>query len=329
MAAISDKALKTNYAQNKYRYNEKELQNQEFSDGTGLEEYDYGARMQDPQLGMWHCVDPLSDHNRRWSPYNYGMDNPIRFVDPDGMDAVGADGQTNDGWVNANQKGAFAGSSADADRERKKTESLNTIYDESGNEHTVSSDDYENKYDGQQPDQPSPNQRISDIAKTKIKSHDWDYNKAKDNFPKGKDKCNKFVYDILVAAGVQPLIPNGSLLKRMIGEGFPTTAAQWADPNYFIPNWVMLPVGEKPQPGDVVAQGIPGYTHATGHVGIVVGDGQTVSVIDIPGVEERVDQNDFGFRTHNEAMGRVDQVRYRRYVAPVNNLDTTPMPMIP
>ena len=86
MAGLSSKVA--GGINNKYKYNGKELQNGEFSDGSGLESYDYGWRIQDPQIGRFSSVDPLSEKYNSVSPYCYVENNPISRIDLDGQDWI-------------------------------------------------------------------------------------------------------------------------------------------------------------------------------------------------------------------------------------------------
>ncbi|NBC58839.1 MAG: hypothetical protein GVY05_11230 [Bacteroidetes bacterium] len=65
------------YSQSTFRFNGKE-----FDQETG--NYYYGARYYNPKTSLWLNVDPLAEKYPEWSPYNYTLNNPVRYVDPDG-----------------------------------------------------------------------------------------------------------------------------------------------------------------------------------------------------------------------------------------------------
>ena len=85
MQGISSKAA--GFSTNKLKYNGNEEQRQEFSDGSGLELYDFNARNYDAQIARFHQIDPMSSEGGQetWSPYHSCFNNPILRNDPTGM----------------------------------------------------------------------------------------------------------------------------------------------------------------------------------------------------------------------------------------------------
>ncbi|OYZ02524.1 MAG: hypothetical protein B7Y37_01665 [Sphingobacteriia bacterium 28-36-52] len=66
-------------------FNGNELQSKEFSDGSGLELYDFNARTYDQQIGRFIQIDPETEVlQESFSPFHFGINNPILHDDPDG-----------------------------------------------------------------------------------------------------------------------------------------------------------------------------------------------------------------------------------------------------
>ena len=63
-----------------------EQSGKEFQKETGWS--DFGARMYMADIGRWGVIDALAETTRRINPYNYALDNPVSYVDPDGRKAM-------------------------------------------------------------------------------------------------------------------------------------------------------------------------------------------------------------------------------------------------
>ena len=73
--------------ENKYKYNGKrctERSRSELEGEFGLDWYDYGARFYDAAIGRFMTQDRFAEKYLSMTPYQYGANNPIRYIDING-----------------------------------------------------------------------------------------------------------------------------------------------------------------------------------------------------------------------------------------------------
>ena len=80
LTGTATRVLRGNAGVQPYKYGTKELDRQ-----NGLDLYDFEARQQDPMLGRFTTIDPMSEKYYSISPYAYCAGNPVLYGDPSGM----------------------------------------------------------------------------------------------------------------------------------------------------------------------------------------------------------------------------------------------------
>lgn len=88
MAGISSKALAFGVTENMIKFQGQEFTTKEFSDGSGLEMYEFKYRMHDPQIGRFWQSDPLAHDYRYNSPYAFSENRVTSGVELEGLEYV-------------------------------------------------------------------------------------------------------------------------------------------------------------------------------------------------------------------------------------------------
>ena len=214
---------------------------------TGLSYF--GARYYSSDLSIWLSVDPMSDKYASLSPYVYCANNPVKLVDPNGEETRKYEDY---------DTGETLGELDDGVDETVRVKKEDYFYIKDRYDYDVKNGDKNLSTYNAFLERNSIGKKGYDIAKTALSykgSTQWAYSVKKDNFAADKNKCNKFIYDVLSESNAPASYSDRAPL-----------AGEWANPTVVISNWDV--VSGPPHVGDVIAGG-HSFEDASGHVAII------------------------------------------------------------
>ncbi len=214
---------------------------------TGLSYF--GSRYYSSYLSIWLSVDPMSGKYPSLSPYTYCADNPVKLVDPNGEEIRK--------YVDYDT-GEILGELDDGVDETVRVKKEDYFYIKDRFDYDVKNGNKNLSTYNAFLERNSIGKKGYDIAQTALSykgSTQWAYSVKKDDFSAGKNKCNKFVYDVLSESNAPASYSDRAPL-----------AEEWANSTVVISNWGV--VAGPPHVGDVIAGG-HSFKDASGHVAIV------------------------------------------------------------